>query len=158
MCVPGTQLAHRCGRPCRWVEQLKQAVLRYVLVNIHSTKNQPFLQFMSSLRPVDKNTHFVLPTDLSPAAFPLPEGCLCVVFPSLFSLIAFATSCHLRKKHFAHDCNSVTLGEAMSVHVSANVLGMEKQCAQQERTQTHRRRAVGWICLPRRKMLESAMT
>lgn len=71
MCVPGTQLAHRCGRRCRWVEQLKQVVLRYVVVNIHSTKNQPFLQFMSSLRPVDKNTRFVLPTDLNPAAFPL---------------------------------------------------------------------------------------
>lgn len=46
----------------------------------------------------------------------------------------------------------------MSVHVSANVLGMGKQRAQQERMQTHRRRAVGWIWLPRRKMLKTAMT
>lgn len=76
LCARGSQLAPCC------VWQLRKMVLRYVIINIHSTKNP---HFMGCLWSVDAlNVHLLLLTNLCAATFPASGGHICIFDPSAF--------------------------------------------------------------------------
>lgn len=99
VCAHGSWLARCCVRKDTYVWQLKETMLRYVIINIRSTKNQSFPHFTGLLRPVDvSDSHLHLLTDLCAATFPVSGGHVCIFdIPVFFPLpfLSHITSCHL---------------------------------------------------------------